>query len=321
MLSLGGQTGRRATAHNVDNHQRQFSHYSQADAFALKSQTGTRSRSNGKVACKCSTDSRANAGYFVFHLASLHAEVLALGEFVKNVGGRGDRVAAEEQWAAALFRSHNEAPSGGFVAIDVGVDAGLCSIALDAVGRNRSVNVVTVVITALHHLGVGFVDGGFLGKLVLEHVKRAFERAVEEPAHKAERKHIAALEGSFVVETTVGECCLDERSHRHFHYLSTNLGESDFIVRCVGGIERFVEVGFLKRIDVDDSHATFLEEFYVLLKRSSVHRNEHIALVAGSVNPTTNVNLKSRNAIERTLRSANFGRIVGESGDLIANAG
>ena len=246
LLSLGRKTGRRTTTHNVDDNERQLSHNSQADAFALKSKTRTRSRSHSEVAGKRSTDSRANASDFVFHLASFHAEVFALSQFVKDVGSRSDRVATEEQWASALFRSQNQAPSSGLVTIDVGVNAWFSSVAFDAVGRNRSVYVVSVVVAALYNLGISLVYGRLLSELILKHVQSSFQWAVEQPANQTESKHVAALESSLVVETAISKGSLHHRSHRNFHDLSTNLSKADFVVRSVGGVEGFVEVRLLK---------------------------------------------------------------------------
>ena len=119
---------------------------------------------------------------------------------MENVGCRGDRITAEEERTSALLRSHNQAPCGCGVAVHVGVNTWADVVALDAVGRNRSVDVVSVVITGLHHLGISLENRRFLGKLVFELAQSAFERTVEEPADKAEGKHIFATENRFEVE-------------------------------------------------------------------------------------------------------------------------
>ena len=239
---------------------------------------------------------------------------------MQYVGGRSDRITAKEQWQTALFRSKNQAPSGGFVTVNVGVNARFCLVAFDAVGRYRSVYVVTIVVAALNHLGISLVDGRLLGKLVFEHVQCSLERAVEQPAHQAECKHVAALQRCFVVESAIGKRSLHHRGHWHLNNLSPNLCKPDFIVRLVGGVKRLVEVRLAERIDVDDSHTAIFQEFHVLLQCCSVHRHEHVALVARSVHTASDVHLKSRYAIKRALWSTHLCRIVGEGGNLVANA-
>ena len=59
----------------------------------------------------------------------------------------------------------------------------------------------------------------------------------------------------------------------------------------------------------------------ILLQGSGIHRDEHIAAVAGSVHSLADTHLKARHAAERALRGADFGRIVRKGRHLIAKAG
>ena len=97
LLGLGRQTRRRATPLYVDNHQRQLRHHGQADTLALQGQTGTRSRGHGQVPGKRGTDGRAHAGNLVLDLNGFHAQVLALGQLVQNIGGGSNGVTAQEE--------------------------------------------------------------------------------------------------------------------------------------------------------------------------------------------------------------------------------
>ena len=178
---------------HIDDNQREFSHHGQSQTLALECQTRARGGGNGEATGKRGTYCGANAANLVFHLNGLHAHVAALGEFVQNVGGGSDGVAAQEQGATALFRGENQTPSGGLVAVHVGVDARLELVGLNAVVRYRGVNIVSVVVAAANHLGIGFVDFGFLFKLALQIAQRCAHGQVEQPAHQAQRKHVAAL--------------------------------------------------------------------------------------------------------------------------------
>ena len=61
--------------------------------------------------------------------------------------------------------------------------------------------VVSIVVTCLNHLDVGFSHTRLLGKLVLEEVERNVQVAVEEPADQSEGKHVTTLEHRLHVHT------------------------------------------------------------------------------------------------------------------------
>ena len=95
LFGLGRKSWRWAAALHVDDNKRKLCHHSQSQTFALEGETRTGCRGHGKVACKRRSYCRAYSGYFVFHLASFHTEVLALCKLVQDVGCRGNRVAAK----------------------------------------------------------------------------------------------------------------------------------------------------------------------------------------------------------------------------------
>src|SRR2546430_9679248 len=55
-----------------------------------------------------SADGRSDGGDFVFRLKSDHTKVLVLGEFVENVGRRGDGIAAQDRKSTRLNSSHSQ---------------------------------------------------------------------------------------------------------------------------------------------------------------------------------------------------------------------
>ena len=133
LFSLRRQTGRRSTTLHVNQHQRQFSHHGKAEGFALESQTRTGGGGNGKVTGKGCSYCRTDAANLVLHLDSLDAKVAALGQLMKDIGGRGNRVRPKEQWATAHLRGLDKSPSSSFVACYVSISAGAHIITLDAV--------------------------------------------------------------------------------------------------------------------------------------------------------------------------------------------
>lgn len=55
-------------------------------------------------------------------------------------------------------------------------------------------------------------------------------------------------------------------------------------------------------------------------QRRRVHSHQDVGEVARRMHALANVHLKSRDTAQSALRSADFSRIVGESGDLVAHA-
>ena len=55
-------------------------------------------------------------------------------------------------------------------------------------------------------------------------------------------------------------------------------------------------------------------------QRRRVHSHQDVGEVARRMHALANVHLKSRDTAQSALRSADFSRIVGESGDLVAPA-
>ena len=200
LFRLGGQAGRGSAALHVDDDERQFGHDGETYGFALQGETGSRGRGGGQVAGEAGADGGAYAGDFVFGLYHFHAEVLAFGQFVQNVAGRGDGVAAQEEGASRFFGGGDEPQCRGAVAVDVGIDTFSGIAGFDVIGGDRGVNVSAVVVSVGHDLDVGFENRRLFGKFVLQQVFGLFERAFKEPADEAEGEHVLATQYGFVVE-------------------------------------------------------------------------------------------------------------------------
>ncbi|GFI14550.1 hypothetical protein IMSAGC008_02109 [Muribaculaceae bacterium] len=149
---------------------------------------------------------------------------------------------------------------------------------------------MSVVISCLKHLGVGFVYGGFLGEFVFEMSERAFEGTVEEPAHEAEGEDVAALENALVVQPAVGERCLGHGCDGYLYHLRLY---AEFLKRIVGSVQGLFEVALAEGVDVHNDYPAGFEEAVVGFESGSVHGNEHVGAVAGGVNSCADAYLKA----------------------------
>ena len=59
----------------------------------------------------------------------------------------------------------------------------------------------------------------------------------------------------------------------------------------------------------------------VLLEGGGIHRDEHVAAVAGGMYAFSDAHLEARHTAERPLRGTDFSRIVRECRHLVAQAG
>ena len=116
---------------------------------------------------ECGTDGRTDASDLVLHLYGLDTQVTPLGQLMQDVGSRGNGIRSEEKRPTAHLGCHNQSPSRSLVAADVGISARAHVVALDAVGRNRGMDVVAIVVTTLDHQFVGGIYIRFLGEFGL----------------------------------------------------------------------------------------------------------------------------------------------------------
>ncbi len=162
---------------------------------------------------------------------------------MKNVGGGSDGVASEEERTARLLGGHYQSPCSGGVAVDVGIVSRTNVLRLDAVGRHRGVYVGPVVVAGLDYLGIGLVNGGLAGKLILKMMHGSLQRTVKQPAHEAESKYVAALQHRLVVKSRFGKCGLGHRGDGHLNHLCVKVK----FLEGVGCFKKSLfQVGFLE---------------------------------------------------------------------------
>ena len=242
-----------------------------------------------------------------------------LRQFVKHVGGRSDRVGTEVEFQPRLLGSGYQSVGCCLVSCDVHISSWLLCLRLDAIDVCcRRVGVVAIVISCLHHLDVVLCDGRLFGKLLAKEVCNETEVAVEEPAHQAQREHVAALQYSLVVHTRVFQAVLHHLCQRA---LDDAVGvDAHFaqIVFCLEG--SLLQVVRTEGVGVDDDCSLWLGIFVLSFQRCGVHCHEHVALVARRIYLAfADVHLESRHTGQRALRGADVCWIVGERADAVAH--
>ncbi len=164
LLGLGGQAGGRAAALDVDDDERELGHHREADRLRLERHTGAGGGGHAEVTDVGRPDGGTDAGDLVLGLERRDAEGLVLRQLVEDVGGRGDRVGAEEQREAGLHAAGDEAVGEGEVAGDVAVGAGRHHGRLDLVLDREGLGGLAEVPAGLEGGDVGVADVGDLGE-------------------------------------------------------------------------------------------------------------------------------------------------------------
>ena len=177
--------------------------------------------------------------------------------------------------------------------------------------------VVSVVVTGLYHLDIGFGNGRFLGKLLSQEVEGHVQVATKEPAHQSESKHVATLHHGFLVHAAVGQTIL--------HHLGDGTGHhavrvnAHFFQRIIRLESRFHQVFLLKAVRINNDGRIRLGLTVLCLQSSRIHGHQHITPISRCVHfICTYMHLKSRHTRQRSLRGTDIGRIVRKRTDAIA---
>ena len=107
--------------------------------------------------------------------------------------------------------------------------------------------------------------------------------ACEKPALDRKREHVAALQLRLVVHAAVLEALLDHLRQRALDdAVRVDAHLAEVVLRLEG---RLLEVARTEGVGVDDDRCLWLGILVLCLQRCCVHRHQHVALVAGSVDP------------------------------------
>ena len=235
-----------------------------------------------------------------------------LRQLMQHIRCRRDGVAAQIKLQSSLLGSGDEAVCRSLITRDIHIASGHLCLRLDAIDvHGRRMGVVTIVVTRLDDLDIGFGYGRLLGELLAQEVEGHVEVAAEEPAHESQGEHIAALEDALGVHSRVGKCILHHRGEgagddtiRIYAHLGDVVGSFELSLLQILGAEG---------VGVDDDCCVGLGIAQLCLECCSVHCHQHIAQVARSIDlGSPNMHLESAHTRQRALRGTNVCGIVGE---------
>ena len=218
----------------------------------------------------------------------------------------------EQERQTGLFGGGAQTPCRG----DVAADRAIGSLFADGRGHGvvvgKLVGIGGVVVSGLDGDFVGFGHGRILlGEFRIQIVEGILLGTVEHPEADAQRKHVLALGDGLVVQTGLLEGFAGHG--RDVGYDDVVLVEIELCQRVKGFETGLLEVLFGDRVAVDDDRGTGLEPFAVGLQGGGIHGHQHVAIVTGvEFAVVSEVDLEAGDAGHRTLRGADFGRIVGK---------
>ena len=318
LFALRRQAGSRSATLHVEHHERQFHDDSKVHCLTLQADAGATCAGNSQSTAIGSTHRTGTASNLVLALNGYHAKTLVFGQFVKNIRCRCDGIRTKVEFQSGLLGSSNETISRSLVARNVHVTARHLVLSLYTIYIcHTAVRVVSVIISSLNDLDVCLCHFWLLGKLLTQESKRNVEVAVEEPAHQSKGKHISTLADALDVHTTVLQTILHHRRKRTGNH---SVGIDTHLTKIVLGLElRLLQVLGSEAVGINNDGSIGLGKTILRLEGSSIHSHKHIALVAGCIDLSgTDVYLESTDTGERTLRSTDVGRIVGECTNTVA---
>ena len=320
LLGLGGQAGRRAAALHVDHQQRELGHHGQADRLGLQRDARAGGRGDAEVTGERRTDGGADAGDLVLGLERRDAERLVLAQLVEDVGGRRDRVGAEEQRQPRLHATGDEAVGQRQVAGDVAVGARRHRRRLDLVGHREGLGRLTEVPARAVGRHVGVADVGHLGEPLLQERDGRLGRPAVEPRQQTQREHVLGARG-----VLAGQAVLLDRLDGHAREVDGVhgvLGEQTgraVVVERVGGVPRLGQVARGEVVGVDHDRGALGQVAEVGPQRGGVHRDEHVGGVAGREDVVVGeVDLERRHARQGALGRPDLRREVRQRGEVVA---
>ena len=157
---------------------------------------------------------------------------------------------------------------------------------------------------------------GLVAELGAQPIVQRFARAVEHPQRQAQRPHVLAAQRVFIAEA--------EGFHRLDRLRADIEGEQipfrqAAVLERADRVFRLLEVALGEFPGVGDDQTARLHRSEVHLERRWVHRHQHIRRVARGVDlVAAEVDLEGADAEQRALGRADFGRKIGEGGEVVA---
>ena len=286
---------------------------------ALSAMPGPELRGDTEVAGEAGAQRGADAGDLVLGLERGDAEALVLAQLVQHVGGRGDRVGAEEQRQVGLAGGGDQAQRQRGVAVDLAVAARRHGGRGHLVADGEHLGRLAEGVTGLEGGDVGVADVGLAGELAGQEGQRALGRAVVQPRQQAEREHVLGPGGVLAAQPE-GLDGLDGHA-RQVQRVHLEVGEAVVLerVRRVADLGQ-VALGEVRGVGDDDAPARQVGD--VGLERRGVHGDEHVRPVArGHDVVVGEVQLEAGDAGQGAGWRPDLGREVRQRRDVVAEDG
>ena len=276
-LGLGGQTGGRAAALDVDHDQRKLKAHGEPEGFALERNTRATGGRDADVAAIARAEGGADGGDLVFGLEGPDAEVLVLRQLVKDVARRRDRIRAEEQREAGLLACGDQAPTQGGVAVDVRVRAGR---ELRRANRHPAGGELSGLAEGISCPVRRFVRGDHevaaLELLLDPQHGRLFGPGVQ-PRHEPQGEEVL---GPFRIPRLHAEVLaglFGERGHRRRDH---GVAVEGVVLERIVLVPGLGKVALFEGVGVDDDGTAALERVEISLECRRVHCDQHVRGIA-----------------------------------------
>ena len=318
-LGLGRQSGGRAAALDVDHEEGQLEADGQADRLALERQARSARGGHAEVPGEGRAQRGADRGDLVLGLQRAHAEVLVLGQLVQDVGGRRDRVAAQEHGQVGLLPGRHQAPRERGVAGDLRVLAGRQVGPLDLVLVVEDLGGLAEVPPGLERGAVGRPHELVAGEAVVDPGQHLVDRPGVDPADQAQREEVLGPVGVAGLDPERDRRLLRERGHRHLDHA---VAAQRVVGQGVVGVAGLLQVALVEGVGVDDERPALLHPVQLVAQGGGVHGDEDVGRVTRRRDVVVgDVDLEGRHPGQRPRRGPDLGRELGQRGQVVAQPG
>ena len=186
LFTLGGKTCWRTATLNINDYQRELIDHCQVHGLWLQTDTRTRGRGYSQGTCKSSTYWTGTTADLILALNGDNTAALVLRQFMKDIGGRSNRIRAEIQFQSRFFSCGYQSVCRCLITSNIHITSWHLIFRLDTIsGWNWSVNIMSIIISSLHHLDIILGNSRFLGKLFTQEVSHQIQVTIEEPTYKS----------------------------------------------------------------------------------------------------------------------------------------
>jgi hypothetical protein len=222
--------------------------------------------------------------------------------------------------AVAPLGGRHHAVGGRFVAGQVAVGAGRQLGPVHPVLGREGLGRFAIVVAGHQRLAVGVGDTRRLfGEFGVDISQGRIERAIVQPEHQAHGEEVAAAVALLLPQAAPFDRQAGELGHVHLE--KAVLGKAAVLER-IGLVAGLLHPLVVERVAVDDQDAAGNQIREVRYQGGRVHGHQRLDLVAGRINVFAGeVNLEAAYAGLRAARSPDFGREVGERGNVVACQG